>query len=137
MENYRGVWYDFRRKKYRAACQYHGKSIFIGRFDSAIAAAIAYDQTAKTLWGNCAVLNFGEYSKATSFQLTCYRLCSPDFAALTQRQAANLLNTSNSAVCVALKRLCKKCPDLFPIYRTKKQAQRYEAWMDFFVKEKF
>ena len=126
---YRGVWYDPKRKKYRATCEYKSKSIFIGRFATAKQAAIAYDTVAKKLWGLRAKLNFGDWCRATHFQLRCYKLCSPDFAGLTQRQAAKVLNIKNSNISLALKRLRKKCPELFPIYNRIPQFQRFEDWM--------
>lgn len=135
--NYRGVWFDPKRRKYRAACEHQGRSILIGRYDTAEQAAHAYDLKATELWGNQAVLNFREYSRSTAFQLKCYRLCSPDFAGLTQRQAAVILGTKNSAVCVALRRLRVKCRKLFPIYRVHGKVLRYSEWMDFNVVKEF
>ena len=126
---YRGVWYDPKRKKYRASCKYKGKSIQIGRYVTAEMAAKMYDVVAKRLWGIRAKLNFGDWCRATRFQLKCYKLCSPDFAGLTQRQAAKKLGIQNSAICVALKRLRKKCPEIFPIYQKTPRFQRYEDWM--------
>ena len=126
---YRGVWYDPKRRKYRASCEHNGQSILIGRFVTAKLAAKAYDVVAKKLWGLRAKLNFGDWCRATRFQLKCYKLCSPDFVGLTQRQAAQKLKTVSSAVCVALGRLRKKCPEIFPIYQRIPRFQRFEDWM--------
>ena len=134
---YRGVWYDPKRKKYRAACEYQGCSILIGRFDTPEQAAYAYDLKAKQLWDNQAVLNFSDWNRATPFQLQCYKLCSPDFDGLTQRQAAVVLGVKQSVVCVALRRLRVKCPVLFPIYRTHGKILRYQNYMDFNVLRRF
>lgn len=126
---FRGVWYDPKRKKYRASCVYNRRSVFIGRYITAELAAKAYDAVAKKLWGIGARLNFGDWCRATPFQLKCYKLCSPDFAGLTQRQAGKMLGVKNSVICVALRRLRKKCPEIFPIYRRIPRFQRYENWM--------
>lgn len=126
---YHGVWYDPKRKKYRASCEYGNRSILIGRYATAKLAAKAYDVIAKKLWGIRAKLNFGNWCRATRFQLRCYKLCSPDFAGLTQRQTAYKLGVKNSVVCVALKRLRVKCPEIFPIYQKIPRFQRYEDWM--------
>lgn len=128
-KKYIGVWYDSKRKKYRA--QINGRQI--GRFDIAEDAALAYDAAARRIHGECARLNFGEYSRATPFQLQCYQLCSPDFEGLTQREAAKRLRCKNSCICVALRRLKKKCPDLFPIYKKRPRIQRFEDWMSYSI----
>lgn len=135
--NYRGVWHDRKRNKYRAACQHRGRSILIGRYNTAGQAAYAYDLKAIELWGNQAILNFGEFSRATPFQKECYELCSPDFAGLTQQQAAVALGVRQSAVCIALRRLQVKCPRLFPIYWTHGKLLRYQNYMDFEVLKRF
>lgn len=127
--SYRGVWYDPLRKKFRASCEHKGQSIFIGRFTTAKQAAKAYDRIAKKIWGLKAKLNFGKWCRATHFQLKCYRFCSPDFAGLTQRQTAQILSVAQPVVCVALKRLQKKCPEIFPIYQPVARSQRFEDWM--------
>lgn len=126
---YRGVWYNPKRKKYRASCMYKGRSIFIGRYTTAELAAKAYDITAKKIWGLRAKLNFGEWCRATPFQLKCYKLCSSDFAGLTQRQVGQILKINHSVIGIALKRLRKKCPEIFPIYQRIPRFQRYEDWM--------
>lgn len=126
---YRGVWYDPKRKKYRASCMHRGRSIFIGRYVTAELAAKAYDAVAKRLWGLRAKLNFGNWCRATPFQLKCYKLCSPDFAGLTQRAAAQKLGINHSVISIALKRLRKKCSEIFPIYQRVPRFQRYEDWM--------
>lgn len=125
----RGVWYDHKRRKYRASCQHKGKSIFIGRFATAELAGRAYDVIAKKLWGIKAILNFGDWSRATPFQLECYKLCSPDFAGLTQRQTARILKVKQSVICIALRRLRKKCPEIFPIYQKVPRFQQFKDWM--------
>ena len=135
MIKYRGVFYDRKRKLYRAALEVKGKSVFLGRYKTAKQAAKIYDEAAKNIFGLKAKLNFAPWSRATKFQLKCYKLCSSDFAGLTQRQAANVLNVKQPVVCVALRRLKVKCPVLFPIYQPKGRTQRFEDWMSNEVKE--
>jgi hypothetical protein len=50
---YKGVSWDDSRKQWRASIP-----IFLGRFDSEIEAAKAYDKKAKELYGEFALLNF-------------------------------------------------------------------------------
>lgn len=48
---YKGVSWNTRRKKYVAGITFEGKYIYIGQFDNAQDAAIAYDEMAITLFG--------------------------------------------------------------------------------------
>lgn len=125
INKYYGVWFDKNRNKYRAVCQ----GTFIGRFDTAKEAALAYDKRVRILADERIPLNFGEWNRTTQFQLECYILCSPDFFGLTQRAAAQILGTYHPCVSIALKRLKKKVPILFPIYQKWKCQQRFEDWM--------
>ena len=52
------VSWDKRRKRYQAYIQQNGKTVRIGRFKSEVAAAKAYDEKAKELFGEFAYLNF-------------------------------------------------------------------------------
>jgi len=55
---YRGVCLDKQHNKYKANIKFQGKKIHIGLFATEEAAARAYDEMAKKLRGNNAVLNF-------------------------------------------------------------------------------
>jgi hypothetical protein len=55
---YRGVWYDAKRKKYCAFARINGVNKMIGRFTTAVDAAVARDRVAKQQYGEFAVLNF-------------------------------------------------------------------------------
>lgn len=127
---YFGITYDKERKKYKACIWHRGKNLFLGRFDNPEDAARVYDKKAKELRGIFTPLNFSDYSRATKFQLKCYKLCSPDFAELTQHQAAKILKCNQSVICEALKKLKEKLPELFPIYFKKPDTQRFEDWMN-------
>lgn len=77
-----------------------------------------------------------KFPKVTAFQIACYRLCSPDFAGLTQAEAAKKLGSYQKSVWYALERLCKKYPILFPIYKSRPKTIPYEPWMDNKIVEK-
>ena len=55
---YRGVWYDKKRGKFAAAIRKNGKTVHLGRFEDAIDAANAFDDAARSEYGEYAVLNF-------------------------------------------------------------------------------
>jgi hypothetical protein len=55
---YRGVYWHKQKKHWRANLQFEGKWIWLGAFDSEIAAARAYDAAAKKYHGEFARLNF-------------------------------------------------------------------------------
>jgi hypothetical protein len=55
---YKGVWWDEKAGEWRAGIKCRGKRIHLGMFDDEIEAAKAYDQAARELHGNFAVLNF-------------------------------------------------------------------------------
>mgnify|MGYP003693895425 CR=1 FL=1 len=55
---YKGVWWDKSRSKWAAMIRAYKKSILSGRFASEEEAARAYDQAAKKLHGEFALLNF-------------------------------------------------------------------------------
>ena len=57
---YKGVYFYKSRGKWVAQMCLFGKRIFIGRFDSEIDAARAYDRVAKEKYGEFAKLNFPE-----------------------------------------------------------------------------
>ena len=56
--NYRGVSFDARSKKWRAAGKHDGKCYRIGDFDTPESAAVAWDAWALAVRGPMAVLNF-------------------------------------------------------------------------------
>jgi hypothetical protein len=55
---YKGVSFDFVNRKWKSRIQCNRKEIWIGRFDSEIEAAKAYDRAAKELYGEFACPNF-------------------------------------------------------------------------------
>lgn len=57
---YKGVTWENRRKHWVAQIMIDGKHIYIGKFDSEVDAAKAYDSRAKELFGDFANLNFSK-----------------------------------------------------------------------------
>jgi hypothetical protein len=57
---YKGVFYDARRGKFAAGITIDGKKHFLGYFDNAVDAAVAYDKAAVIYFGEFAWLNFKE-----------------------------------------------------------------------------
>lgn len=57
---YRGVWYNKQKKRWRAVIGINNTRKVIGNFREEIDAAKAYDEAAKTHYGEFAVLNFPE-----------------------------------------------------------------------------
>lgn len=55
---YKGVIFDKESQKYRSRIGLNGKKIHIGRFDSIIDAAMAYDKKAIEIYGEFACTNF-------------------------------------------------------------------------------
>jgi hypothetical protein len=55
---FRGVQWNSQKRKWRAALKVNQKTRHLGFFTSEEAAARAYDDAAKTTWGEKAVLNF-------------------------------------------------------------------------------
>jgi hypothetical protein len=56
--DFKGVYWDKRTKQWRAGIKAHGKDYKLGRFGSEVAAAEAYDEMARELFGEHAYLNF-------------------------------------------------------------------------------
>ncbi len=57
---YKGVYFDKRRRKYYATVQYRGEQLEFGPFENEIDAARAYDRAALKYHGEFAYLNFPE-----------------------------------------------------------------------------
>jgi len=55
---YRGVWYNKKKKKWRAQLSINNKKKQIGYFLDEVAAGKAYDKAAKKHYGKFAILNF-------------------------------------------------------------------------------
>ena len=55
---FRGVGWDGSRKKWRAQTKFGGKSLFLGRFQSEVEAAEAYDAAVRSLFGRFSSPNF-------------------------------------------------------------------------------
>lgn len=55
---YRGVYYDTARRRWRSQIKTSGKNKFLGHFTSEIDAAKAYDNAARTEYGDFARTNF-------------------------------------------------------------------------------
>lgn len=58
VSGYRGVFWDAEMSKWAASIQYDGKQHKIGRFNTKIEAALAYDREARLHHGEFAVTNF-------------------------------------------------------------------------------
>lgn len=57
---YKGVWLDRKKQKYEASIAVDGKKIFLGYYEKAIEAALAYDKAASFYFGEYAKPNFGK-----------------------------------------------------------------------------
>ncbi len=57
---YRGLWYNKKKKRWRAQITLNNKKKQIGYFKNEIDAAKAYDKAAKKYFGDFAILNFEE-----------------------------------------------------------------------------
>lgn len=55
--SYKGVWFDSKKNVWKASIRLQSKRLYIGQFDSELAAAIAYDKIAIDLHGKYAKLN--------------------------------------------------------------------------------
>ncbi len=60
---YKGVYWQKERGKWRAHIRKDKKNIHLGYFDSVVKAAIAYDEAARELFGEFALLNFAERAR--------------------------------------------------------------------------
>ena len=58
VKNYRGVKYDLDRNKWHASINNNGKVTFIGRYNTEVEAALAYDRQSLIMNRNNAILNF-------------------------------------------------------------------------------
>jgi len=65
---YRGVSKVNKSNRWQARIGYKGTKLILGYFDSEIEAAKAYDEAAKELYGEYAVLNFSEEPTVLSFE---------------------------------------------------------------------
>lgn len=63
---YRGVWYNKKKKRWRAAININSTRKIIGSFRNEIDAAKAYDKAAKLYYGEFAILNFPNESSLSS-----------------------------------------------------------------------
>ncbi|RPJ28717.1 MAG: hypothetical protein EHM35_13565, partial [Planctomycetaceae bacterium] len=57
---YKGVYYDEKRHRWEAHICFNNRNLFLGRFDSEVEAACAYDRAAVGAFGEFARLNFPE-----------------------------------------------------------------------------
>jgi hypothetical protein len=57
---FKGVHFENSREKWKAIIKFEGQSFFLGRFDSEVEAAKAYDEKARELYGEFAFQNFGD-----------------------------------------------------------------------------
>ena len=57
---YRGVWYNKKKKRFRAVIGINNTRKIIGNYKNEIDAAKAYDKAAKKYYGEFAMLNFPE-----------------------------------------------------------------------------
>lgn len=64
IKNYRGVKYDLDRNKWHASINNSGKVMFIGRYNTEVEAALAYDRQSLIMNGDNAILNFKQPSIA-------------------------------------------------------------------------
>jgi hypothetical protein len=63
---YIGIYFEKRTGRWIARIEHNNKRIWIGRYDSEIDAALAYDDAAKKYHGEFARLNFSENSQSPS-----------------------------------------------------------------------
>lgn len=54
---YRGVYYEPRKRRFRARIGLEGKQVHVGRYRTAVEAARAYNEAARELFGDKALLN--------------------------------------------------------------------------------
>jgi hypothetical protein len=71
---YKGVYFDKEKKKWRAEITLNGKKCFRRRFESQIAAAVAYDTKARELFGEFAYLNFPDHISTNEVNDFIYKL---------------------------------------------------------------
>jgi hypothetical protein len=57
LSTFKGIWFDPKREKWRAALRFNGKTIFIGRYSTEEEAASAYNKKATEMWNEHARLN--------------------------------------------------------------------------------
>lgn len=54
---YKGVWYDAKKSKWKAAIRLPESRLYIGQFETELEAALAYDEIAREIHGEFAKLN--------------------------------------------------------------------------------
>lgn len=130
-----------RHKDNRYQARYGKAGTHLGSFKTPEEAARCYDTHVRKLHSIFAPVNFGEYARCTLFQYICYRYVAPQFGNKTMTETAKILGITLATVSIALKRMRRNIPSLFPIVRWVKgngvRNVRYQPWMDRVVKCKY